>query len=102
MNYAAMGARIRRRRREIGLTQEQLAEAAEVSPSFLGHIERGTRTASIDTLVRLCLALNMSADAVLGMPYLQYEKELPQCVTVNPCDLLRQMAEVLKKHENPC
>lgn len=102
MNYVSMGARIRSRRREMGLTQEQLAEAAEVSPSFLGHIERGTRTASIDTLVRLCLALDTSADAMLGLPALRRAKDLPGQVTVCPMELLEDVAHLLEKHGIPC
>jgi transcriptional regulator with XRE-family HTH domain len=67
MNHAAMGARIKARRKELHLTQGQLAEVCSLSSSFLGHIERGTRIASIDTLCALCSALNVSADYLLGL-----------------------------------
>lgn len=102
MDYAAMGARIRRCRMEMGLTQEQLAEKVELSASFLGHIERGTRTASIDTLVRLCQALEVTADSLLGMKYLRQADQMPPRMQVIPCELLQDMAELLKKHEIPC
>ena len=46
---------------------EQLAEMVDVSCSFLGHIERGTRIASVETLARLCEALEMDMHyAVFG------------------------------------
>ena len=48
------------------MTQEQLAEMTGISASFLGHIERGSRVASIDTLVALCNALNVRADYLLA------------------------------------
>ena len=66
-NMAAMGLRIRQRRTELNLTQEDLAERAGVSVSFIGHIERGEKAASVDTMVELCKVLNLSLDyAVLG------------------------------------
>jgi transcriptional regulator with XRE-family HTH domain len=67
MNHAAMGARIKARRKELHLTQEQLAELVGLSASFLGHIERGTRIASLETLCALCRALNVSADYLIGL-----------------------------------
>ena len=59
INYAAIGAQIRHRRRELRLTQEELAEMADIAPSFLGHVERGTRKPSVETLVRLSEALGV-------------------------------------------
>lgn len=61
----AMGRRIRRKRQEQGITQAQFAKAIGVSTSFYGHIERGTRTPSIDTLVIIANALNVGLDALL-------------------------------------
>lgn len=72
MDYKDMGSKIRALRRERHLTQEQLAEQVDISPSFLGHIERGTRIASIDTLAALCRELQVSPaylmESGLGVP----------------------------------
>jgi len=65
--YTAIGLRIRRLRRNQGLTQEQLAERAGISLSFLGHIERGTRVLSVATLCSIAAALQCSADELLGI-----------------------------------
>ena len=65
MNYEAFGQRVRAQRRIARMTQEQLAEMAGISISFLGHIERGTRKASIETLVALANALKISTDILL-------------------------------------
>ena len=65
MNYRDLGARIRSVRRQMGLTQEQLAEQVGISASFLGHIERGTRVASLETFVSLCNALKAWPDELL-------------------------------------
>lgn len=66
MDYLDLGKKIRQIRRQQSLTQEQLAEMTGISASFLGHIERGTRIASIDTLVDLCNTLHVSPDYLLS------------------------------------
>ncbi len=66
MDYLDLGMKIRQLRRQKSLTQEQLAEIAGISPSFLGHIERGTRVASVDTLVALCNALQVTPNYLLS------------------------------------
>ena len=53
MDYVDMGKRVRKQRQLIGLTQQELAERIGVSTSFVGHVERGTRKASLETLVAL-------------------------------------------------
>lgn len=60
MDYQDLGRRVRTVRRQVGLTQETLAERVGISASFLGHIERGTRAASLETLVALCNELSIS------------------------------------------
>ncbi|MEG0986921.1 MAG: helix-turn-helix transcriptional regulator, partial [Clostridia bacterium] len=47
------------------LTQDKLAELVGISLSFLGHIERGTRKASLETVVSLANAMNVSTDVLL-------------------------------------
>lgn len=54
-----LGIKIRTLRKVAGLTQEQLAEAADVSPNFIGYVERGQRALSIKTLERIARALNV-------------------------------------------
>lgn len=49
----AAGKRIRRERLKLGWSQEELAEKAELHPSFIGQIERGLRAASFKTLEKL-------------------------------------------------
>ena len=65
MDYIALGKRIRARRMELNWTQERLANEISVSTSFIGHIERGSRKASIDTLVLLANAMEVSTDVLL-------------------------------------
>lgn len=65
MLYQELGKRIRQQRTLARMTQEKLAEAAGISLSFLGHIERGTRKASLDTLVKICNVLKVSPQLLL-------------------------------------
>ena len=65
MLYQGLGKRIRQQRNLAQMTQEKLAEQAGISLSFLGHIERGTRKASLDTLVKICNALKVSPRLLL-------------------------------------
>lgn len=66
VNYQDLGLRVRDARKAKHLTQEQLAEKVGISSSFMGHIERGTRIASIDTLVSICNVLSVSPCLLLG------------------------------------
>lgn len=53
IDYTALGKRIKEKRIENGLTQEQLGELCELSAAHIGHIERGTRILSVDVLFRI-------------------------------------------------
>lgn len=65
VNYLEIGTRIRRQREQIGLTQEQLGEACDLSTSFVGHIERGSRKLSVESLCRIASVLGISTDSLL-------------------------------------
>lgn len=62
MDYKAMGARIKKLRKDQGLTQEKLAELVDISLGFLSTIEAGTKPGGFDTYVRIANALNTTLD----------------------------------------
>ena len=66
MDYKRLGERIREERRKLGLTQAQLAEAIDISETYLGSIERGERSLTLDTLVRLVNRLGVTVDYLLA------------------------------------
>ena len=66
MNYIELGKAIRKRRMELRFTQEMLAERAGISFAFVGHIERGTRIPSFNTVCKLADALDCSIDELAG------------------------------------
>lgn len=52
--------KIRMRRHELRLTQEELAEAAEIHVNFVGGIERATRNPSLTSIVKIAKALRIN------------------------------------------
>ncbi|MDR1101949.1 MAG: helix-turn-helix domain-containing protein [Clostridiales bacterium] len=58
----AMGDRIRSKRLVRRLTIEKLSEEIDVSPSFLGMVERGRTGISLEKLVALASILDVSLD----------------------------------------
>jgi transcriptional regulator with XRE-family HTH domain len=54
-----LGQTIRRHRLKAGLTQEQLAEAADLHWTYISGIERGIRNVSIVNLFQIATALNV-------------------------------------------
>ena len=60
-----MGGRISKRRKEMHMTQEQLAEYADLSLQSISCIELGKKAVRPDNLVKLCEILHLSADYVL-------------------------------------
>lgn len=66
MDYKRLGERVREERRKLGLTQAQLAEAIDISDTYMGAIERGERSLTLDTLVRLVNRLGVTVDYLLS------------------------------------
>lgn len=65
MDYVALGIRIKNKRLENNMTQEQLAEAVDISAVYVGQIERGDRHMTIDTLVKIANVLQVSIEELL-------------------------------------
>ncbi len=57
--------RLRTLRQTLGLSLEQVAERANLSPSTISRIETGKRTVGLDVLLPLSRALNVGLDALL-------------------------------------
>ena len=53
------GRTVRRLREDRGLTQAQLAEAAQLSSTYLGIIERGENVPTLSVIVQLASALDL-------------------------------------------
>ncbi len=60
-----IGKRIYQCRKKLGLTQEELAESADVTPQFVSFAESGKRAMRVDNIVKLAEALRVSVDYLL-------------------------------------
>ena len=66
MDYKRLGERIREERQRLHLTQARLAEDVDISDTYMGAIERGERSLTLDTLVRLVNRLGVTVDYLLA------------------------------------
>lgn len=65
LNLSNIGIRIRLEREKLGLSREKFAELTDLSPFYIGQLERGERKMSIDTLANISSTLNISVDYLL-------------------------------------
>ncbi len=62
VNYDKIGDKIRGRRNLLRITQENLANEIGVSASFISDIENGRRKMSLETMIKISIALKTSLD----------------------------------------
>ena len=65
MDYTAIGKRIRAKRKQKDLSQEELAEMVNISTVHMSHIETGNTKLSLPVLVAISLALEVQTDELL-------------------------------------
>lgn len=66
MDYKRLGERIREERIRLNLTQAQLAEAIDISDTYMGAIEHGERSLTLDKLVKIVNRLGVTVDYILS------------------------------------
>lgn len=76
INYLKIGKRIKKERIKQQLSQMKLADLADLSVPFICYIETGKRKISLESLMRIADALNVSADVLL------YDSLPPHCETL--------------------
>jgi len=64
----AMATNLRRMRHKRKMTQEELADRAELSARYVGSVERGAVSASVTVLGRLAKALGVDACELVRVP----------------------------------
>lgn len=60
-----VGRRIAERRKQLGMTQEMLAERGDMTPQFVSYAEAGKRAMRPENLLKLASSLGVSADYLL-------------------------------------
>ena len=83
------------------MTQEQLAEVADISVNFMGYVERGQRAASIQTLERIAQGLNVRPKDLFEFSEGESNEFLYETLSALLCkctaDELRALIEIVKK-----
>lgn len=62
----AIGRRVQTRRKALGLTQERLAELADLSPTFIAKLEVGSKSPSLGTIIDMAAALDLDPADLVG------------------------------------
>ena len=89
-----IGQKIRAERKKAGLTQEELAERADVHYTFIGAAERGETNLTIKTLIRVAEALETPIEFFLKSA----ESESKPRITEKDAELA-QLVKLLRKHD---
>src|SRR5207248_1570637 len=63
--FRVLGTELRKARLAAGLTQEQLAAKARISREYVSALERDQYSPTVDMLLRICMALQISAWTVI-------------------------------------
>ena len=106
VDYFKIGERIRKIRRAHDISQEVLAGMVDVSTTHMSHIETGNTNMSLEVLVDIAVALNVSIDYLVfgeekedNKYYRQLEGILATCTPDN-ARLILGMADSLNKMLN--
>jgi len=104
MNNIAMvvGERIRAYRKRSGLTQEELAERAELHHTYIGQLERGEKNATLETVEKIARALDLPFEVlfeaiVTGNTDNAIAKEAYELITSLPEKEQQALLELLKR-----
>lgn len=65
MELKSIGRKIKEQRVKKNISQEELAEIVDVTPSYISNLERGNRLASLKTTLDIVNALDMSFDYLM-------------------------------------
>ena len=111
LDYKAIGKRIKIARIKSDITQEQLAEKIEISPTHLSNIETGTTRVSLTTIVSIANALNVTMDDLLCDSVIrakvQFERDI--AALLDDCDdyeiriakdMIASLKETLRRDAN--
>lgn len=99
MDYEKIGMRIRLFRQKKGLSQEQLAELADISVTHMSHIETGNTKLSLPVFVALSKALSVRTDELLHDPIPEHSsvlREISSVISTCTPQQARCIADIVK------
>ena len=66
VDFMLIGRRVKEIRKQLHVTQAQLAEMTDLSISYISHIETAQKKASLESLVRIADVLGITVDELLN------------------------------------
>ena len=81
-----------------GESVRELADRVGVSTSFIGHIERGEKKASVETIVALCNAMEVSPSALLQDSLSNAVMQSQLSFDEDSRELMNGLMQVLREH----
>ena len=93
INYSLVGQKIKHLRTDAGMTQEQMSEKCDISTSYLGHIERGSRKLSLETAVKIADCMRVSIDALI------INGKIPDVSILSSVEAIIQKQDAAKKEQ---
>ena len=66
INYSLIGNRIKTARKAKGLSQSELSELIDKSVGYMSYIETGSKKPSLETLIQIANALDVTIDELLS------------------------------------
>lgn len=69
LDFKAIGLKIKERRKQLGITQEHIANVLDVNPSHVSNIECGRANPSLTALVKIANTLECSVDYFISGEY---------------------------------
>ncbi|MBI4822938.1 MAG: helix-turn-helix transcriptional regulator [Nitrospirae bacterium] len=75
-----IGRRIQELRKAQGLSQEKVAERADISPNYLSRIECGKENPTLDMLIKLASAIQVEMWEIFDFGHIAHHKELRKTI----------------------
>ena len=66
LNHRLFGSAVKARREELGISQEELGGRAGLHRTYVCDVERGARNVSLDSIIKLAVALQIQPAALFG------------------------------------
>lgn len=103
VDFRNVGDRIRTEREKLQISREKFAEILNLSPFFVGQIERGERKMSISTLISISECLHVSLDYLIFGKVYKVEEDNNLQYLLSNCSLkeikvIEEIAKVILPH----
>ena len=99
-----VGARIRYFRTEKKISQEKLSELSDLHPSYIGQLERGEKTPSVETIYKITQGLEMTLsnffvdlENIAGKPEETYAMKSYKLIEYQPANDQRHLYNILNE-----